>query len=269
MNETEACAGLSDAVERGVRNHWDVDTNVRANTSVSLTKVTSTLLFLCVSALAHADCVVLLHGLALTSRSMEPMDVSLRKEGYRVANIDYPSRGYPVEELSLRAIDAGLEECALESDERIHFVTHSMGGILVRYYLTKQTIDKLGRVVMLAPPNGGSEVVDKLKDVPGFRLVNGPAGVQLGTGAEDIPAKLGRVTYPVGVIAGTRTVNPILSQYLPNPDDGKVSIESAKVEGMTDFIAIQATHPFIMRNKSAIAQTIKFLRSGAFEHGTP
>lgn len=200
---------------------------------------------------------------------MDAMEASLRKEGYRVANVDYPSREYPVEELSPKAIGAGLEQCALESGEKIHFVTHSMGGILVRYYLTTHTIDELGRVVMLAPPNGGSEVVDNLKDVPGFRFINGPAGAQLGTGPEDIPAKLGKVTYPVGVIAGTRTINPILSQYLPNPDDGKVSLERAKVEGMTDFIAIQATHPFIMRNKSAIAQTIAFLRSGAFEHDAP
>lgn len=170
-------------------NQQDINKNVKPNIPVSLSKVTLPLLFLCVSALAHADCVVLLHGLARTSRSMEPMDVSLRNEGYRVANIDYPSREYPVEELSPRAIDAGLDECALESDERVHFVTHSLGGILVRYYLSKQTIDELGRVVMLAPPNGGSEVVDNLKDVPGFRLVNGPAGIQLGTGAEDIPAK--------------------------------------------------------------------------------
>lgn len=235
---------------------------------MALTKTAAILLLLCVSTLAHADCVVLLHGLARTSWSMEPMEVALKEEGYRVANIDYPSREYPVEELSPKAIGAGLEECGLRSDETVHFVTHSLGGILVRYYLTKHTINGLGRVVMLAPPNGGSEVVDNLKEVPGFRFVNGPAGVQLGTGSEDVPAKLGKVTYPVGVIAGTRTVNPILSQYLPNPDDGKVSIERAKVEGMTDFIAIRATHPFIMRNKSAIAQTILFLRLGAFDHDT-
>lgn len=98
-------------------------------------------------------------------------------------------------------------------------------------------------------------------------FINGPAGVQLGTSAADVPASLGEVTYPVGVIAGTRTVNPILSQYLPNPDDGKVSVARARVRGMADFITISATHPFIMRNELAIAQAITFLREGGFSHG--
>jgi len=217
-------------------------------------------------AVAMADCVVLLHGLARTARSMEVLEESLQNAGYRVANVDYPSREQRVEDLAPTAVEAGLGECDAGADERVHFVTHSMGGILVRYYLAHHRIPNLGRVVMLAPPNGGSEVVDEMKDMPGFELVNGPAGLQLGTGPDSLPLQLGAVTYPVGVIAGTRSVNPLLSSYLPDPDDGKVSVARTKVEGMADFIEIDATHPFIMRNAEALAQTENFLKTGAFSH---
>ena len=218
---------------------------------------------------AAADCVVLLHGLARTASSMSALEDAFRERGFKVANVDYPSRDERVEDISAKAVQEGLDTCGAGSDEKIHFVSHSMGGILVRYYLAHHAMANLGRVVMLAPPNNGSEVVDHIGDVPGFGLVNGPAGKQLGTGPNGIPAQLGPVTYPVGVIAGTHTINPILSQYLPNPDDGKVSVASTKVEGMTDFLTLPVSHPFIMRDKEAIRQTIAFIETGAFIHDAP
>ena len=224
------------------------------------------LLLLVSAADAAADCVVLLHGLARTARSMEAMEEALEQAGYRVANIDYPSRTSRIEYLAADAVESGLDACSPAPEEQVHFVTHSMGGILVRYYLEHGDIANLGRVVMLAPPNGGSEVVDRMRDMPGFERVNGPAGLQLGTGPDSVPLQLGAVTYPVGVIAGTRSVNPLLSTYLPDPDDGKVSVARTKVEGMADFIEIDATHPFIMRNAEAVAQTVTFLETGLFDH---
>lgn len=211
-----------------------------------------------------ADCVVLLHGLARTSNSMEKLQTALEDHGYKVANVDYPSREKPIEELSTIAVESGSQQCQEQKDDRIHFVTHSMGGILVRYYLEHKQIENLGHVVMIAPPNQGSEVVDKLATMPGFSLINGPAGLQLGTDNNSIPAQLGPVDYSVGVIAGTRTFNPLLSQFLPNPDDGKVSVENTKVEGMADFRSIAASHPFIMQNEQAIKHTIAFIETGAF-----
>jgi hypothetical protein len=118
---------------------------------------------------------------------------------------------------------------------------------------------------MLGPPNQGSEVVDNLKDTPGFELLNGPAGMQLGTGPDDIPQSLGPVSFELGVIAGTQSINLILSTFLPNPDDGKVSVEATKVEGMKDFIALPATHPFLMENDMVIDQTVHFLKNGKFK----
>ena len=219
---------------------------------------------LVVSMQSSASCVVLLHGLARTARSMNDMETALTQQGFVVANIDYPSRKKTVEELSTQAVSAGVSDCQKARATPISFVTHSLGGILVRYYLANQEIENLGHVVMLAPPNKGSEVVDTLASVPGFKLFNGPAGVQLGTDPLSIPSQLGPVNFSLGVIAGRKTFNPILSQFLPNPDDGKVSVESTKVEGMSDFLVVDVSHPFIMQDKNVIEKTIEFLHNGKF-----
>ena len=190
--------------------------------------------------------------------------MALSAEGYTVVNVDYPSTAKPIEELAPLAVEQGLAEC--KPDETVNFVTHSLGGILVRYYMQHHGLVRFGRAVMLAPPNQGSEVVDDLRNVPGFELINGPAGLQLGTDPESIPSNLGAVDYEVGVIAGTETFNPLLSQSLPNPDDGKVSVESTKVEGMSDFLVVPHSHPFIMRSDLVIRQTLLFLKTGSFDH---
>ena len=208
------------------------------------------------------QCVVFLHGLARTSASMQDLADAFDEQGYIAVNVDYPSRKHTVEELAPLAIDAGVARCA--ANTTVHFVTHSMGGILIRHYLENETLANLGRVVMLAPPNQGSEIVDALRDTPGFKLLNGPAGLQLGTGADGIVQSLGPVTYEVGIIAGTRTLNPLLSRYLPNPDDGKVSLESTKVEGMSDFVAVPHSHPFIMQAPRVIEFALAFVETGRF-----
>ena len=216
-----------------------------------------------------ADCVVLLHGLARTASAMKPMVKPFERAGYRVVNVNYPSRKKTVEELAPLAVrQMGIDQCGtLGVEDKVHFVTHSMGGILVRYYLEHNSFAAIGNVVMTAPPNQGSEVVDSLKGVPGFRLLNGPAGLQLGTDEDSIPSQLGPVEFSLGVIAGNRTVNLILSRYLPDPDDGKVSVASTKVDGMKDFLEVPRTHPFIMRGKDVIKQAMHFVKYGKFAHG--
>ena len=212
------------------------------------------------------DCVILLHGLARSARSMKKLAARLRDAGYRTANIDYLSRVYGIPALANLAVKAGLDECRQSGEGRISFVTHSLGGILVRQYLVNESIPELFRVVMLGPPNQGSEVVDNLRSMPGFALLNGPAGLQLGTGENDVPRTLGAVNFDLGVIAGTRTINLVLSLYLPNPDDGKVSVESAKVDGMCDFLTMPVSHALIMRDDAVIDQVQYYLRAGRFSH---
>ncbi len=226
------------------------------------------LLFICLFSFCEgsiaSECVVLIHGLARSSQSMKVLEARLETEGYEVINIDYPSRDHTVDELATLVVGQGIQECSAKSDSKINFVTHSLGGILVRVYLNANQRDDIRRVVMLGPPNQGSEVVDNLKDTPGFELLNGPAGMQLGTGLTDVPRSLGPVDFEVGIIAGTKTMNLILSTYLPNPNDGKVSVESTKVDGMADFIALPTTHTFMMRNDAVIDQAVYFLKNGEF-----
>ncbi len=210
------------------------------------------------------ECVVLLHGLARSSRSFSAMKNALSEAGYHVINIDYPSRKHVIEVLAEDYVTKAIAECRSVQAEKIHFVTHSMGGILVRYYLANHSLDNLGHVVMLSPPNQGSEVVDKLGDFPGFYALNGPAGQQLGTLEKSLPNKLGPVGYSVGVITGNKSINLILSTIIPGDDDGKVSIERAKVEGMSDYLVVPHTHPMIMSSKEVIRQTIGYLQNGKF-----
>ncbi len=136
----------------------------------------------------------------------------LRAEGYEAININYPSRKFGIAELADMVVPKGIRECEEKKADRIHFVTHSLGGILVRVYFSSHKHPKLGRVVMLGPPNQGSEVVDALKGVPGYDLINGPAGQELGTSGSDIPKSLGPVDFDLGVIAGTQSINLFLLQ---------------------------------------------------------
>lgn len=219
------------------------------------------------SATSVADeCAIVLHGLARTSSSMDAMAEALGEAGFTAVNIDYPSREYPIEELAPMVIGEGLVLCAAAgADEKIHFVAHSLGGILVRKYLKDKEIENLGRVVMLGPPNQGSKAVDELRDVPGIDWVNGPAGRQLGKGEESVPLALGPADFELGVIAGNRSIDPITSAVLDNPDDGKVSVEDTKLEGMDDFIVVEHSHAFMMRLEEPIKLTIRFLKSGKFK----
>lgn len=123
-------------------------------------------------------------------------------------------------------------------------------------------------VVMLGPPNQGSEIVDTLKNVPGYHFINGDAGMQLGTGEMSVPNKLGPADFDVGIIAGTQSINLILSLIIPDTDDGKVSVERTKLAGMNDHIEIATTHPFMMKNKKVIAQVIHYLKYGEFARET-
>ena len=209
------------------------------------------------------ETVVLLHGLHRTSRSLSRLARALRAEGYAVIACDYPSTRADLATLT----DALFRELLplLPATGRVHFVTHSMGGILLRTFLQRRPLSNLGRVVMLGPPNGGSEVVERLGPLPTFKWINGPAGLQLGTGPGSLPLRLAKPNFALGVIAGDRTVNPLLSCLIPGPNDGKVAVARTRVEGMRDFLCLHVTHTFMMRNRQVVRQTQHFLKNGRFQ----
>lgn len=207
----------------------------------------------------NSEAIILLHGLSRTNRCMNYAGKILSSHGYKIINVNYPSRFFKIEELSQKYISQAIE--AAGNVEKIHFLTHSMGGILVRDYLSRQNIANLGNVVMLAPPNKGSEIVDKLGRLKVFRYLNGPAGLQLGTNG----LQLGPVNFNLGVIAGNKSINPLLSLLFKGDNDGKVSVSSAKVDGMKDFLVAPYSHTFIMQREIVINQALHFIQNCSFK----
>ncbi|MBL6986746.1 MAG: alpha/beta fold hydrolase [Methylobacter sp.] len=211
-----------------------------------------------------SEAIILLHGLSRTARSMDKAAKFLDAYGYKIINMDYPSQTEEISTLAQKYISEAVKQCVLEDIKKIHFITHSMGGILLRDYLSNQTVEKLGRVVMLAPPNQGSEIVDKLGGWKLFYFLNGPAGLQLGTDNNSVPNRLGPVNFQLGVVAGSKTVNPFLSLLISGVNDGKVSVSRTQVAGMKDFIVMPYSHSFIMQRVSVIEQALYFIQQGYF-----
>jgi triacylglycerol lipase len=220
------------------------------------------------SLLDKGQCVILLHGLARTSHSMDKMELALIDAGYSTANINYPSRSMKIQDLTALAMTEGVDTCQSKGASAIHIVTHSMGGILARYYLTKNELPKFVHLVQLAPPNQGSLVTDQFRKEQWYKWVTGPAGQQLGTGKDGIPGMLGAVEYSTGIIAGNEhsPLDNWLAEVIPGEDDGKVSVSHAKVDGMRDFIVLPYTHISIMKQVEVIEQTLHFLKHGKFNH---
>ncbi len=208
------------------------------------------------------ETVVLLHGLARSDKAMNKMAKRLRAEGYTVINHDYPSTSAPIEKLT-KQVFRELEP-QIKGVGTVHFVTHSMGGIILRQHLEEHELPNLGRVVMLAPPSRGSEVPDKLGNIFLYKWINGPAGNQLGTGTNSHPLRLKVPTFELGIIAGDRSINPILSMLIPGPDDGKVSLARVKPAAYTDYIKLHTTHACMVWNRKVITQTKHFLENGLF-----
>lgn len=207
------------------------------------------------------ECVVLVHGLNRGDGSLFLIERLLSAAGYQVVSLDYPSRSTTIEELVV-FLDDSVAAC---DDQTVNFITHSLGGILVRGWIGLKDRANLGRVVMLAPPNQGSELVDAMADLALYRFITGPAGQQLGTDKEAGPARFGPVDFDLGVIAGNRSLNPVFSAMIPGEDDGAVSVESTKIEGMADHIVLPVTHTLLMNNPLVIAQAMIFLQTGRFD----
>ena len=208
--------------------------------------------------------VILLHGLSRTSRSMRPMEKNLKKNGFPVLNLNYPSRKKPIEELSEWVREKLEEEIKQSPDLHWDFVTHSMGGIILRQIMKTRPLSNLGRVVMLGPPNQGSEVVDRLRHFKLLKQINGPACLQLGTEKNGFIEKLGKVNFDLGVIAGNKSINPFLSLLIPGEDDGKVAVKRTKVEGMNDFRVFPCSHSFFMSRRKVQDQVRSYLSLGCF-----
>jgi pimeloyl-ACP methyl ester carboxylesterase len=212
----------------------------------------------------HKDYVVLLHGLGRSSWSFNNMADYLQNKGYQVVNIDYPSMKYDIQTLCEKVINPEIEEKCTEKDKKINFVTHSMGGIVSRYYIKQYRPKNVGRVVMLAPPNQGSEVVDFLKESCIVTSIMGPSFEQLSTDPSSFVNMLGDPDFEVGIIAGDISFNFITSTIIPGEDDGKVSVDRSKLNNIKDFMVVDRTHTFMMDAPEVMEAVANFLETGKF-----
>ncbi|MGM0509416.1 MAG: esterase/lipase family protein [Fusobacteriota bacterium] len=210
----------------------------------------------------NGDYIILIHGLGRSSRSMSKIENHFSKKGYQVINLDYPSTEYTIEYLAKKFLKKTIEEKCVDKTKKINFITHSMGGIIVRQYLENNKLENMGRVVMLAPPNKGSEVADFLS----WTGIMGPALEELQTEKDVLVNRLGKADFDLGVIIGDRSFNWINSIIIPGKDDGKVSIKRAKLDNMKDFEVVDRTHIFIMRSENVIEMAESFIENGKFKN---
>lgn len=221
------------------------------------------------------DPVVLIHGLGLGPASMKKLGDALSEDGYRVCILDYPSRDYPIDTLVARFIAPDIRQCFPQETSPLHFVTHSMGGILLRTLAHTEEAPAIGRAVMIAPPNRGSEVVDTLSRSGSrvyrelFEAWGGYAGYELGTDSNSVPSRLTRLgppSFTFGVIAATRSLDPLFSGWIEGRNDGKVGVERTKLEGMADFVEIEASHTLVLWSDETVRQVRAFLKTERFDH---
>jgi pimeloyl-ACP methyl ester carboxylesterase len=213
---------------------------------------------------ASGDYVVLLHGLGRSGWSMKRLEWALRRDGYRVINISYPSTRIPIDEVVTNLLPHVIEQRVTHREARVHFVTHSLGGIIARRYLCEHPRINPGRLVMIGPPNQGSEIVDHVRDWRLFKWLTGPAGEGLGTGSNSAPRQIGIPTCEIGVLAGDRSFNPLFSAWLPGPDDGKVSVESTRLKGMKGFLVLHCSHTWMTWRRDVVHAVSNFLARGQF-----
>ena len=211
------------------------------------------------------ESVILLHGLGDVKLSMLKLESALKEEGYTTKNIGYSTTGETIESLAEKELSEIVERYKKIGFEKIHFVTHSMGGLIVRYYLQDHTLPTGSRIVMLSPPNHGSEVADHFLESKFYKLIVGEVGQELATDSK-ILSELKPIVPEVGIIAGNKSSNKFFSKIIPGEDDGRVAVDNTKLTEMKDFIVVPSTHLTIKYNNEVMKQTVFFLKNGKFKH---
>ncbi|MGD2117919.1 MAG: hypothetical protein PVG66_06155 [Chromatiales bacterium] len=211
-----------------------------------------------------SEAIIILHGIGMSKWIMKPIATYLMKLGYYIVNQDYPSRKMNIEQLASTFVAQAIHKAQSIKPDKIHFVVHSLGSILVRAYFQNNTLANAGRVVMLGPPNNGSELADAIREWKLYKTLFGPAGQELITGP-DGPGRLQPIDLEVGVIAGTKSAHPF-NWMLESHNDGAVSLNSTRLPEMKDFISMPVAHTPMLLNKDVMMQVVHFLQSGVFDH---
>ncbi len=214
---------------------------------------------------SNGDVMVLLHGLGRTPRSLLGARWWFQRAGYQVLSIAYPSRRMSIADVVQHIVSPTLAELNLSESRQVHFLTHSLGGIVFRAWAAQRAVTfPLGRTVMLAPPNQGSEIIDQVRQSAFAKAIIGPVADELGTEEKDLPRRLGAVPPGTGVIIGDRVRLPLVSNFLSGPSDGVVTVVGSQVEGMADFLTLPTDHSSIMWRWEVLRAASHFFQHGHF-----
>lgn len=210
--------------------------------------------------------IILLHGIACHSLVMTFLESYFKHKGYNVLNIDYPSRKLCLEKCA-EHVHKEISAFLKKHPHPTHFVTHSMGGLVLRAYAKKYPTDFAHRAVMIAPPNKGSHVADNLRNIKLFQKIFGPAGQQLITnqfGLQDI--MVSKLPFETAVITGNFSINPFAHLFMFNKEhDGKVPVECTYIDGMKEHLVVFASHMALLIHPTVIQQSYNFIKNGQFE----
>lgn len=213
------------------------------------------------SVVANRETVVLLHGLGRNKAAMWLLAWRIEDAGFDVIRIGYDSLHETPGQI-LAGVSREIDACCKALSQPVHYVGHSLGGLVIRAYLAEREWRNRGRVVLIGTPNNGTPLVDEYKDTWWMNLA-GPTANALGTDPDSFPNSLPEPDYPVGVIAGLRE-GGFAKALMPGDHDGLVPVESTKVAGMSDFIVVETSHSLMRYNEEVARQTIAFLRKGEF-----
>ena len=217
---------------------------------------------------ASQDVVILLHGILRTRKSMAGLAKHIEAQGFLTLNFTYASTKKNLSDLAddVQAMMAAEE--SFHSAKQVHFVTHSMGGLVLRHFLDRHRKNlggRLGRVVMLGPPNRGSELADIFQNIAPYRWIFGPAGQQMTVRENAVQIPQGKVDFELGVIAGTvGWPYPDGALLLKGQHDGRVTVENTKLDGMKDHMTIPVMHGLMMGHQGVRRNVTQFLKTGRF-----
>jgi len=193
---------------------------------------------------------------------MIPVGIYLARRGGKVVNIGYPSILNDIDSHA-RAVRTRLESAGLPAGSELSFVTHSLGGIVLRALIDRSGSDlRFGRVVMLGPPNQGSSFARALqRRIPLLNRILGASYVEVAN--LNRPAVTDRIS--VGIIAGSRTAERGYSPFVSGPNDGIVAVAETALPGAADTLVVRGMHSFLMYQPTIARQVACFLAHGRFD----
>ncbi|MFC1490864.1 alpha/beta fold hydrolase [Candidatus Latescibacterota bacterium] len=209
------------------------------------------------------EAVILIHGFGRTGRDMKKLETFLRESGYHTECPTLPTTLLTVKECT--AIFEHDFPAIAEKYDTLHFVGHSMGGLIIRQFLSENSVPKLGRCVLIATPNQGTAIAGFAAKYFNFSLKIFKSIEDFQPGGMIFPSPAHFPEPEIGVIAGTGTTYMFLGKFLDGADDGLVPVDAVSFPGMKDFVVTPYGHNEIHKTEEVAVLVRTFLQNGTFD----